>query len=172
DLVAAGTVEAGGVQLVDGSQAGRGDQIVTRLNDRRLATARGKDFVKNGDVWTVLDRTDDGRLRVQHTGHRGTLTLPSEYVREHVQLAYAATVHPSLGMTVVTSHPLLDAHRTDRQARYTAATRGRQTNRIYLVTDSLLSADGHDEATPALAPAEALARVIGRDGAAVAATTA
>lgn len=172
DLVAAGVVEPGGVLLADGSRAGRGDWIVSRRNDRELATAAGKDFVKNGDVWTVLGRAEDGRLRVRHTRHRGTLILPAGYVAEHVQLAYAATVHRVQGMTVDTSHALLDTHGTDRQTLYTAVTRGRETNRIYLVTDALLSADGHDIRTPAISAGEALHRVIARDGAAVSATTA
>ncbi|MCM3662496.1 relaxase domain-containing protein [Georgenia satyanarayanai] len=172
DLVAAGRVEPDGVQLADGSHAGRGDRIVTRRNERRLATAAGRDFVKNGDVWTVLARADDGRLRVRHARHGGTLTLPAGYVAEHVQLAYAATVHRVQGMTVDTSHALIDAEATDRQALYTAATRGRESNRVYLVTEALVGADGHDETKPAESPAEALRRIIGRDGAAVSATSA
>src|SRR5699024_8227152 len=67
--VAAGEVEPGGVTLADGTSAGRGDEIITRRNDRRLSTANGKDFVKNGDTWTVLDRDPAGRLRVRHTDH-------------------------------------------------------------------------------------------------------
>ncbi|WP_324654080.1 MobF family relaxase [Georgenia sp. H159] len=172
DLVAAGRGEPGGVQLADGSQAGRGDRIVTRRNERRLATAAGRDFVKNGDVWTVLARAEDGRLRVRHARHGGTLTLPAEYVAEHVQLAYAATVHRVQGMTVDTSHALIDAEASDRQALYTAVTRGRENNRVYLVTETSVGADGHDETKPADSPADALRRIIGRDGAAVSATSA
>ncbi|WP_143426824.1 MobF family relaxase [Georgenia soli] len=171
DLVAVGRVESDGIVLHDGNRAGRGDRVVTRLNDRTLPTANGKDFVKNGDVWEVLDRADDGRLRVRHTRHGGTLNLPAGYVAGHVELAYAATVHRVQGMTVDTSHALLDAS-TDRQSLYTALTRGRQDNRVYLVTDTLLGADGHDETGPARSPAQVFAGIIARDGAALSATTA
>jgi len=168
DLVAAGRVESDGVMLHDGNRAGRGDRIVTRHNDRTLATANGKDFVKNGDVWEVLDRAHDGRLRVRHTGHGGTLNLPAGYVTGHVELAYAATVHRVQGMTVDTAHALLDAS-TDRQSLYTALTRGRQDNRVYLVSDTLVGADGHDDTGPARSPAQVLAEIIARDGAALSA---
>lgn len=49
DLIAAGRVEAEGVGLHDGTTAGVGDLVVTRLNDRRLTTGRAR--VKNGDRW-------------------------------------------------------------------------------------------------------------------------
>ncbi len=40
-----------GVGIADGTTAGVGDVIVTRLNQRALTTGRG--WVKNGDDWIV-----------------------------------------------------------------------------------------------------------------------
>ena len=51
DRVLAGAVSAGGVETASGSIVGVGDSIVTRRNQRGLATSRG--WVKNGDQWTV-----------------------------------------------------------------------------------------------------------------------
>ncbi len=44
DRVAEGQVEADGVTLHDGTRAGRGDWIVTRVNDRQMTCNRGKDW--------------------------------------------------------------------------------------------------------------------------------
>src|SRR5665647_2002476 len=59
DRVIEGIVEAGGVQLHDESIAGVGDVVVTRANARSLRVERGTDFVKNGDLWHVVERHDD-----------------------------------------------------------------------------------------------------------------
>ncbi len=93
DRAAAGQVEPGGVPLRDGTTAGRGDWIVTRQNSRTLGTHGGRDWVKNGDAWEILNRGRDGSLRVRHLGHHGRVTLPAAYAAAHVQLLYATTAH-------------------------------------------------------------------------------
>jgi conjugative relaxase-like TrwC/TraI family protein len=84
------------IVLADGTATGAGDRIVTRTNDRTLAVT-ATDWVKNGDRWTVAAVRGDGGLDVvhAHTGRR--ITLPTDYVRDHVQLGYAATVHSAQG---------------------------------------------------------------------------
>ena len=62
------------------------------------------------------------------------MTLPADYVRQHVELAYATTVHRAQGMTTDTAHVLADAAAT-REAFYVAMTRGRRSNQAYLVLD-------------------------------------
>src|SRR5699024_4484199 len=140
-------------------------------NDRRLSTANGKDFVKNGDTWTVLDRDPAGRLRVRHTDHGGTITLPSEYVATEVQLAYAATAHQVQGMTTDRAHALVDAHATNRPSLYTAATRGREMNRLYVITDHNVDVDGHVSDKLPMSPTEGLAKILAREGTELSATT-
>jgi conjugative relaxase-like TrwC/TraI family protein len=120
--------------LRDGLRAHRGDTIVTRQNDSRLRTDRGRDRVKNNDLWTVDKVNRDGSLSVTHEGHGGRITLPAEYVREHVELGYASTVHRAQGLTADTSHVLADAS-TSRALAYVAMTRGKESNRLYVEVD-------------------------------------
>lgn len=161
DRVAAGDVEPGGAALHDDGVAGVGDTIVTRRNARLLRVERGTDFVKNGDLWTVVERHPDGALRVRGAAHRGFVTLPATYVAEHVELGYAATIHCVQGMTVDTAHYLVGAGAT-REQLYTGVTRGRESNRLYVVTDELLAAEPHEQPTGARAVRQSLEGVLGR----------
>lgn len=170
DRVTAGQVETDGVLLADGNRAGRGDWIVTRDNNRKLTTNRGRDFVKNGDAWEVLKRHDDGSLKVRHLEHRGRLTLPADYVAANVQLLYASTVMRSQGGTVDTAHPLVTEDMT-REQLYVQLSRAREKTTVYTVTHELLAFDTdeqmdatrHDPDT--FAAREVLERVLAREGA-------
>jgi len=156
DLVTAGTVDdTSTVILHDGLTAGRGDRVVTREIDRYLtdgtqptnsgttaAAASGRradGFVRNGQQWVVDRARRDGSLAVRLLDGDGrpgatAVTLPAGYVRRHVELAYATTVHRAQGMTTDTAHVLADAA-TTREAFYVAMTRGRHHNQAYLVLD-------------------------------------
>jgi len=136
ERVTAGQVEAGGAQLRDCNLAGVGDWIVTRLNDRRLSTFGGRDWVKNGDAWQVERRHSDGALTVRHLSHGGRVTLPAEYVREKVQLLYATTAQRAQGTTVDTAHSLITAG-ISREALYVLATRARESTVFYVATHDL-----------------------------------
>ncbi|MFI5534117.1 MobF family relaxase [Kitasatospora sp. NPDC051853] len=127
-------------RLHDGTRAHVGETIVTRRNARQLTCLSGRDFVKNGDTWTILGYTPGGGARVRHTRHRGTLTLPAKYLAHHVELGYAATVHRSQGMTVDVSHTVLTST-TSREAAYVGATRGRHGNELYVAVAARESAD-------------------------------
>ena len=159
-------------RLVDGSACSPGDAIITRANDRRLPIT-GTDWVKNGDRWTVTAVHPDGSLRVQHAATRRRITLPSSYVRQHVTLGYATTVHGAQGITADTCHTLATGQET-RQLLYVGLSRGRDANHLYLVT----AGDGDPHAIitrDALLPPTAvdlLTRIISRDGAQQSATSA
>ncbi len=87
DLILNGTLTPGReVELNDGTTAGVGDTIITRRNDRRLRN--GKDWVRNGDTWTITGVRDDGSVTIRKTGRRfgGAIVLPASYVTEHVDL--------------------------------------------------------------------------------------
>ncbi len=122
------------VLLDDGTTAYIGDKVLTRKNNYQLKTNQGKDFVKNGDLWTIKNITDSGELKLQHANHSGTVTLPAEYVNEYVQLGYASTINRAQGSTVDTTHAVVDAS-TDRAAAYVALSRGRESNKLYVATD-------------------------------------
>ncbi|MEU7222313.1 MobF family relaxase [Streptomyces chrestomyceticus] len=122
------------VALRDGLQAHPGDLVVTRRNARKNTLHRGRDFVKNGDQWQVLKVRRNGDLVVKHTAHRGRTTLPAAYVERYVEMGYASTGHRGQGATVDTGSGLF-TRSTTREAAYVQTTRGRLTNRIYLVLE-------------------------------------
>jgi conjugative relaxase-like TrwC/TraI family protein len=149
------------VRLADGTHAGIGDRIVTRQNDRRLAT--GRRWVKNGDTWTVRAIHRDGSLTVAPEG-RSTVVLPAAYVADHVELGYATTAHRAQGRTVDTAHVLVEPT-TSREVLYVAATRGRHANHVYVDTCYDPDPDtGHELSDPAPGAA-ALQTVLSRTGA-------
>ncbi|MFN8192202.1 MAG: MobF family relaxase [Nocardioidaceae bacterium] len=157
--------------LADGNQASVGDTILTRRNDRRLGVS-GTDWVKNGDRWTVTALTANGGLRARHLRSGLHVTLPPEYVANHVELGYATTVHAAQGSTADVMHGILTGHE-DRQLLYTMLTRGRFENHLHLISGPTAPDEqflpGIDEQITAV---ETLDRIIARDGAAVSATTA
>jgi conjugative relaxase-like TrwC/TraI family protein len=136
DRVTAGHVSEHQVPIADGT-AGVGDQIVTRRNDRTLRTPGG--WVKNGDTWTVTSTEGDGSLRVR-SDDATEIMLPEQYVRDHVELGYASTAHRVQGRTVDTAHALVDTT-SPREVLYVAATRGRQSNTLYVDTTEPIDYD-------------------------------
>ena len=167
DLVRAGRVHPDGVALAAGGIAGAGDRVVTRKNDRTLSTGRG--FVKNGDTWIVTDRGPDGSLRVRRPSGGPRLTLPTAYVAEHVELAYATTAYRAQGATVDSAHAVVTGSSMTREALYVAMTRGRHANTAYVVTDAV--GDECDQPRSGQRPnaRDVLAAVLGNVGADVAA---
>ncbi|MEZ5280565.1 MAG: MobF family relaxase [Acidimicrobiales bacterium] len=107
-----------------------GDEIVTRRNDRQMHTDQ-KLMVRNRDQWTVDVVHRNGDLTVH--GYTGTVRLPSHYVQDHVELAYAQTSHASQGRTVDRSILVLDGA-TDVRGLYVPMTRGRHHNDAYIAT--------------------------------------
>ncbi|WP_246228152.1 ATP-dependent DNA helicase [Propioniciclava coleopterorum] len=152
------------VELRDGTAAGVGDTIITRLNNRNLRTLAGRDWVRNGDIWTVTavgdDSTitiardygtgttvgDDGTIKARRRGRRfgGSIVLPASYVAEHVDLGYAVTAYRAQGITTDTAHVLVEPTST-RETFYVAMTRGRHSNHAYVTLDR---ADDHAQPHP------------------------
>ena len=113
-----------------GESVSVGDQVATRHNNPDLDVA-------NRDRWTITSIRRDGALTVH--GIRGTRHLPAGYVHDHVELAYATTVHGAQGDTVDQAHLLL-GQSTGAAAAYVAMTRGRQHNTAHLVADTIQDA--------------------------------
>jgi hypothetical protein len=165
DLVASGEVARDGVRTSTGS-VGVGDEIVTLRNDRHLR-ASSETFVRNGDRWRVTDTLADGSIRVvpmneQRVGADtpSEVTLPPAYVREHVALGYALTVHKAQGTTTDRAVVIVDESMTAPQL-YVAMTRGREENHALVVTSDRSPEDhGH---RPSIAAVELLGAVMRRD---------
>jgi len=168
ERVAAGVVAGAGATLAGGQTAGVGDEVVTRQNDRLLAT--GRRWVKNGDRWTVTATNVDGSMAVRRLdGGHGEVVLPADYVAHHVELAYASTAHRAQGRTVDSAHAIVSAT-TTREVLYVSATRGRESNRLYV--DTCYDPDpatSHDGALEPQDVREVLTAVLAHEGAEVSA---
>ncbi|MGD6757284.1 MobF family relaxase [Streptomyces sp. BH105] len=139
DLVRAGVVTEDGVVLRTAreeyggieTRAGVGDHVQLRRNNRQIVAENG-DFAVNRTTAKVTGISDNGALMVQlEDGAR--MHLPAGYVSEHVELAYAATVHGAQGRTVGVCHSLVD-ETTSRESLYVMLTRGERGNYGYVVT--------------------------------------
>lgn len=134
DRITTGAVASAGVSLHDGLTAGIGDRIVTRRNHRRLTTTDG--YVRNGALWDVTAVLPNGALRVRSASRAdaAAVRLPADYVAEHVELGYATTIARTQGMTVDETHTIATPG-LGREDLYVAMSRGRHTNRTYVVVD-------------------------------------
>jgi conjugative relaxase-like TrwC/TraI family protein len=161
--VAEGSVAESGLAIADGQRAGVGDEIVTRQNNRLLTT--GKSWVKNGDRFVVAATSPDGSVVVRRVSGGAEVVLPADYVAQHVELAYATTSYRSQGRTVDTMHSMISPT-TTREVLYVAATRGRESNKLYVDTnfdpDPLT---GHDGTLAQQSASEVLAGVLANEGA-------
>ena len=162
NLVARGEVERGGAPIANG-RAGVGDEIVTLKNDRKLRWAPGE-FVRNGERWRVVERDRKGALTVEGLQGRGRVTLPPQYVAEHVALGYALTVHKAQGSTVDWGIVLVDEQMTAQQL-YVAMSRGREMNAALVVEQRCDPGLDVFSRSRRLTPVELLANVMRRDGA-------
>jgi conjugative relaxase-like TrwC/TraI family protein len=130
---ALGHLGATAVRLAGGETATVGDIVVTRRNDRSLRTDRGEP-VRNRDPWKVVGVSADGRMTVSHLHGHGQVTLAADYVTANVRLGYAATAHGHQGDTVDVGIAIVTAA-TNHRSLYVGATRGREENRLLVVTD-------------------------------------
>ncbi|WP_407341848.1 MobF family relaxase [Pengzhenrongella phosphoraccumulans] len=157
--------------LADGSTASAGDVVITRANNRQLRVT-GTDWVKNGDRWRVTAVHSTGSLTVRHTASGCSVDLPSDYVRTSVGLGYATTIHTAQGVTADTSHTLLTGQES-RQLAYTAVTRGKAANHLYL--EVVGDGDEHNVIRPEyvhpLTATDLLERILARDESAQSAHT-
>lgn len=137
DRAAHGTIDTRRTaQLRDGTHAGVDDWVLTRTNARLLTTNAGRDFVKNGDRWTITALHPDGSATAMHHEHRGSVHLPASYLRDSAELGYATTVHRAQGSTCDHAHALLtDA--TAREELYVAASRARHITDLFLIDSQM-----------------------------------
>ncbi|MGB6021878.1 MAG: MobF family relaxase [Ornithinimicrobium sp.] len=107
-----------------------GDRVATRRNAPDL-------LVANRQTWTVTGVRADGSMVLHDRGR--DQVVPIQYAREHVELAYATTVHGAQGETVTRAHVAL-TDSTGAAAAYVCMTRGRASNTAHLVAKTLQDA--------------------------------
>jgi conjugative relaxase-like TrwC/TraI family protein len=117
-----------------------GDLIMSRNNDSTIAVEPGPghrpgrqiDQVRNGNRWRVLAvDPKNHRIAAERTTDRARATFEGDYLREHIILGYAATVHSAQGVTADTAHAIVGEN-ASRAMLYVAMTRGRATNHAYI----------------------------------------
>ena len=142
----------------------RATPIITRRNNPEPPHHGRRDWVRNGDIWTITAVGDDGqspshaRLRHQHhhsattepsglagegAGSAAASSLPASYVAEHVDLGCGHRL-PRARHHDRHWHVLV---RTDltRETFYVAMSRGRHANHAYVTLDR---ADDHAQPQP------------------------
>ena len=140
---------------------------MTRQNNRHLST--GAHWVRNGDQWRVTDSHGDGSLTLQRRHGAGKVHVQADYVREHVELAYASTAHRAQGRTLDTAHAMVGPG-TTKEVLYVSATRGREANCLYV--DTHYDPDpqtSHDDYLESMTAKDVLVGVLRNVGADVAA---
>ena len=164
------------VVLADQLHASVGDTIRTRKNARWIRIGRN-DFVRNGYRYTITEVLADGGVKARHLRSGRIVTLPADYIAEHVTLGYAATIDSAQGLTAGgrdttgTCH-IVGSDTLTRQHLYVAMTRATDENHLYLST---AEGDPHrllsPKATHPDTAVDVLTRTLARDGAQVSATT-
>ena len=124
-LVERGEVRADGIEI-DGRVFAVGDSVMALSNRRRLD-------ITNSDRGAITN-INPARAEVTVQLARGhTVTLPETYLRAgHLTHAYATTIHKAQGLTCDRAL-LLAADSIFQEAGYTALTRGRERNQLYVV---------------------------------------
>jgi conjugative relaxase-like TrwC/TraI family protein len=137
---------------------GVGDLIMSRNNDATISVQPGArhrggrvDQVRNGNRWRVA-RVDSATNRVaaERTTDQARVVFEGEYLREHVTLGYAATVHSAQGVTADRCHAIVGEGAT-RAMLYVAMTRGRENNHAYIYR-RLDGETDHEHTVPVASP--------------------
>ncbi|OFJ51183.1 AAA family ATPase [Mycolicibacterium grossiae] len=146
------------VTAARGHRIATGDVIITRRNDPTVEVFDAHDVkkrlehkapVRNGQRWQVIrvdDTADSPRLAARRLGDGARAVFAEDYLREHVHLGHAVSVHSAQGVTSQATHAVI-ADTATRNLAYVALTRGRDTNHAYLYQRTVGEAD-HQHATP------------------------
>jgi ATP-dependent exoDNAse (exonuclease V) alpha subunit len=121
-----------------------GDLILSRRNDATLAVEPGNqhrrgdriDQVRNGNRWRVVAvDAKNKRIAAERLTDRARAIFEGDYLREHITLGYAGTLHSAQGMTIGNSTTpgvcwTILSDRASRAMAYVGATRGREENHL------------------------------------------
>jgi len=122
------------VAVVDEQRFCIGDQVLALQNRYDLG-------ILNGDIGEITGG-DERSVQVRCSGR--DLRLPLDYVTDHLQHAYARTVHKTQGLSCETAL-LLGDDALYAELGYTGLTRGSQENHLYtVVSGEQLEGDGYE----------------------------
>ncbi len=127
----------------DGRDYQLGERVVCLRNNRKLG-------VRNGMLATITHIGHDQREITISTDDDEQHTLNAQYLDAgNLNYGYALTIHKSQG-TTVDSCLLLGSDTLDENHGYTALSRGRDNNRIYLVEQRTPDAEAHQQHAPTI----------------------
>jgi conjugative relaxase-like TrwC/TraI family protein len=143
--------------VIDGRDYQQGERVLCVRNDRKLG-------VRNGTVATITNIDHQQRAVTIRTDRGFAHALPARYLDAgHLRYGYAFTIHKSQGATVDTCL-LLGSDTLDQNRGYTALSRGRTNNRIYLVETHQPDPELHHHKTrPERDPRTTLVEALGID---------
>jgi conjugative relaxase-like TrwC/TraI family protein len=137
-----------------------GDLILSRRNDAAVTVHpgaqqhRGKriDQVRNGNRWRVVAvDTERGRIAAERLTDQARAVFDGDYVREHITLGYATTVHAAQGMTIGSTDRegvcwTVLSDRASRAMAYVGMTRARDENHLAIYPAVTNEAEHHRHA--------------------------
>ena len=136
--------DAPSVEVARDQQVRAGDLVLTRHNDASLTVEPGShwrrgdriDQVRNGNRWRVVSvDAKNKRIAAERLTDRARAIFDGDYLREHITLGYAGTVHSAQGITVGNSNQYgvcwsILSDRASRAMAYVGMTRGRDENHL------------------------------------------
>jgi len=130
-----------------------GDIIISRTNDSRIpvraavcAERHDPDEVRNGHRWRAVGVDQQTNRVSERLSDNARVAFDGDYLREHVYLGYAVTVHSAQGVTADTCHTVI-GQTASRALAYVAMSRGRHGNHAYIYTRFSGEAD-HEHTGP------------------------
>ena len=137
----------------DSNEASTGDLVIARANAKEI-DAGGEPLANRHvlilDGWTGEGAGREATMRRRTAdGWTAPFTVPASYLERDGQLGYAGNTHIAQARTVDTCHEIVtDA--TVSESQYVGATRGRELNMRYTVTNRPGQADLRAEPAPAV----------------------
>ncbi|SBS77468.1 ATP-dependent exoDNAse (Exonuclease V) alpha subunit-helicase superfamily I member-like protein [uncultured Mycobacterium sp.] len=143
---AAPAARAATVRVARDQDVCAGDIIISRNNDATIEVTRGPqhqrgdrvDQVRNGNRWRVaaVDPAS-GQLLAERLTDSARVVFEGEYLREHVTLGYATTLHAAQGITVGSSTRegacfTVLSDQASRAMAYVGMTRGKDENHAFI----------------------------------------
>ena len=140
------TANAPSVRVARDQDVRAGDIIISRNNDATITVEPGTnhrrgeqiDQVRNGNRWRVVGvNANTGRIAAERLTDQARVIFEGEYLREHITLGYATTLHAAQGITVGNSTTrgtclTVLSDQASRAMAYVGMTRGKDENHAFI----------------------------------------